>query len=97
MTCSTIAPSCSSTVGLRAEPGADTAKPVAFSTTAGGASAKMLSSVAMETGSFRLETNTGSGLSPLAMVPAEYAPRDLWGVDMDGMVWIARGSRRARR
>jgi hypothetical protein len=29
------------------------------------------------------------------MVPAEYAPRDLWGVDMDGTVWIARGSRRA--
>ena len=29
------------------------------------------------------------------MVPAEYAPRDLWGVDHDGTVWIARGSRRA--
>lgn len=29
------------------------------------------------------------------MVPAEYASRDLWGVDMDGTVWIARGSRRA--
>ncbi|MBK6496277.1 MAG: hypothetical protein IPG05_14470 [Gemmatimonadetes bacterium] len=28
------------------------------------------------------------------MAPAEYAPRDLWGVDHDGTVWIARGSRR---
>ena len=28
------------------------------------------------------------------MVPAEYAPRDLWGVQLDGTVWIARGQQR---
>ncbi len=28
------------------------------------------------------------------MVPAEYAPRDVWGVYPDGSLWIARGERR---
>jgi len=30
----------------------------------------------------------------MMMVPAEYAPRDLWGVLLDGTVWIGRGSLR---
>jgi hypothetical protein len=28
------------------------------------------------------------------MALAEYTPRDLWGVHMDGTIWIARGQRR---
>jgi len=31
--------------------------------------------------------------SAMMMVPAEYAPRDLWGVRADGTVWVGRGER----
>lgn len=30
----------------------------------------------------------------MMMVPAEYAPRDIWGIHPDGDVWVARGARR---
>jgi len=54
-------------------PGAATEKPVALSTTSGGTCASSSPNVAAESGSFRLDTKTGSGFSPSARKPSQSA------------------------
>jgi len=43
----------------------------------------------------RLQTTVIKVGTAMMGVPAEYAPRDLWGVLPDGTVWIGRGEQRA--
>ncbi len=66
ITCSTGQSDPSSTPGRCVSPGAETAKPVAFSTMSGGASASTPARIAADCGSLRLDAKSGSGLRPRA-------------------------------